>query len=407
MTTYLNPLTGQTIQPSAVGYEEITLTTSIALEWPVNGNTTNVVASIMDVDATTVGLTITMPSAQQVSEGQDTLIRNTGVAAFTVLDYDGGTICVVNPGVVKYVYITNNTTDAGTWAVFTFGTGTSSADASSLAGYGLTATGATLNQAYPVVSYFSNTILTATSRASFLVWEGGVGNLTLPSASVVGNNWFCMIRNSGTGILSILPSGIDTIDGLGSQQLQISNSFCVCSNGSGGYNSFGLGQSSTFTYTQLVLSVTGGTTTLSPVQYANVIQEYVGTLTSNQTIVLPSTVQIYYLTNLTSGAYTLTFQTAVVGGLAFTLTASSSAVVICDGTNVLNANTTSIASLGLVTFASGSAVAPSITFVADTATGAYLPATGHFGITASGVKVADFSQTSGAYFPFGVAGGVF
>lgn len=406
MTTYVNPLTGQTIQPSSVGYEELTLTTSIELEWPVNGNTTNVVASIMDVDATTSGLTITMPSAQQVSDGQDALIRNVGVSSFTVLDYDGNTICVVPTGVVKYIYITDNTTDAGAWAAFTFGTGASSADASTLAGYGLKAIGTTLNQAYPVASYYSNATLTSVNRAGFIVWEGGVGTITLPSAGSVGNDWFCMIRNSGTGILTVTPTGTDTIDGLSTQQLQISNSFCVCSNGTGGYNSFGLGQSSTFTYTQLVLPVTGGTTTLSPVQYANVIQEYTGTLTSNQIIVLPSTVQIYYMTNLTIGAYSLTFKTAVGGALTYALATGTSAVIICDGSNVLNANTASISAIGAVTFANGSAGAPSVTFVGDNTTGVYLPASGHLGVAASGVQVADFS-TSGAYFPYGVSGGVF
>jgi hypothetical protein len=406
MTTYVNPLTGQTIQPSAVGYEALTLTTSLNLEWPINGNTTNVVASIMDITATISGLSITMPAATQVSNGQDSLIRNTGAQSFTVYDYTGGTICVVPTGVVKYIYITSNATDAGAWAAFTFGTGVSAADASTLAGYGLTAIGTTLNQAYPVSGYFSSASLSSVDRAKFVVWSGGVGTITLPSAATVGNNWFCMIRNGGTGILTVTPSGTDTIDSLSSQQLQISNSFCVCSNGVGGYSSFGLGRSSTFTYTQLVLAVTGGTTTLSSVQYANVIQEYTGTLTSNQIIVLPSTVQIYYMSNLTSGAFSLTFKTAASGALTYALASGTSAVIICDGTNVLNANTASVSSIGAVSFANGSAGAPSVTFTGDTTTGVYLPATGHLGIAASGVKVADLS-TSGALFPYGIAGGTF
>ena len=119
MATYVNPLSGQTIQPSEVGYLEYVLTQSIELQWPVNGNTQDVVAYIMDVDATTSGLTITMPPANQVSTGQDTLIRNIGANAFTVLDYDGNTIASITSGQVKYTYITDNTTTAGSWAVFT------------------------------------------------------------------------------------------------------------------------------------------------------------------------------------------------------------------------------------------------------------------------------------------------
>jgi hypothetical protein len=406
MTTYTNPYTGQTVNPSQVGYESISISVDTVLQWPVNGNTTSVVANIVEVTATTTNLKLFMPAATQVSVGQSTLIRNIGSNAFTVTDTSGNTIVSISSGIAQYVYVTDNTTVNGTWASVTFGAGTSAANSATLAGYGLTAIGTTLNQAYPVASYFSNTTLNSTNRASFIVWSGGVGTITLPSAGTVGNNWFCMIRNGGTGILTVSPSGTDTIDGLSSQQLQISNSFCVCSNGSGGYSSFGLGQSSTFNYTQLVLSVTGGTTTLSPVQYANVIQEYIGTLTSNQIIVLPSTVQIYYMSNLTAGAYSLTFKTSVVGGLTYALASGTSAVIICDGTNVLNANTASVSAIGAVSFANGSASAPSVTFSGDNTTGVYLPASGHLGLAASGVKVADLS-TSGAVFPYGISGGTF
>jgi hypothetical protein len=406
MTTYINPYTGQTINPSQVGYESLTISANTTLQWPVNGNTTSVVANIVEVTATVASLNLLMPAATQVSVGQSTLIRNIGSNAFTVTDAGGNTIVNIASGVAQYIYVTSNTTENGTWSSVTFGAGTSSANAATLAGYGLTAIGTTLNQAYPVTTYFSSAVLSSTSRASFIVWSGGVGSITLPSAGTVGNNWFCMIRNSGTGILTVTPSGTDTIDSLSSQQLQISNSFCVCSNGSGGYNSFGLGQSSTFTYTQLALPVTGGTTTLSPAQYANVIQEYTGTLTSNQIIILPSTVQIYYMSNLTSGAYSLTFKTIVGGALTYALATGTSAVIICDGSNVLNANTASVSTLGAVTFANGSSGAPSVTFTGDTTVGMYLASSGHVGLAASGSKVADLS-TSGAVFPYGVSGGTF
>jgi hypothetical protein len=406
MTTYINPYTGQTINPSQVGYESISISVDTTLQWPVNGNTTSVVANIVEVTATVASLNLVMPAATQVSVGQSTLIRNIGSNAFTVTDAGGNTIVNISSGVAQYVYVTSNSTENGTWSSVTFGAGTSAANAATLAGYGLTAIGTTLNQAYPVSGYFSSASLSSVDRAKFVVWSGGVGTITLPSAATVGNNWFCMIRNGGTGILTVTPSGTDTIDSLSSQQLQISNSFCVCSNGTGGYSSFGLGQSSTFTYTQLVLPVTGGTTTLTPVQYANVIQEYTGTLTSNQIIVLPSTVQIYYVSNLTSGAFSLTFKTSAVSALTYALATGTSAVIICDGTNVLNANTASVSSLGSVTFANGSAGAPSVTFIGDTTTGVYLPTTGHVGLAASGVKVADIS-TSGALFPYGISGGTF
>ena len=78
MTTYTDPFTGQTISPTQVGYESLTLSINTFLQWPINGNTGSVVANIIDVNATTTGLSLIMPSALQVSTGQSTLIRNTG-----------------------------------------------------------------------------------------------------------------------------------------------------------------------------------------------------------------------------------------------------------------------------------------------------------------------------------------
>jgi len=136
MTTYLNPYTGQTINPSQVGYESITLTADTELEWPINGNTSDVVANIIEVSASTTSLKFIMPPATQVSEGQSALIRNVGANTFTVVTNTTlATIVSVASGIAQYVYITNNTTVAGTWASVTFGAGTSSANAATLAGY--------------------------------------------------------------------------------------------------------------------------------------------------------------------------------------------------------------------------------------------------------------------------------
>ena len=52
MTSYSNPYTGQTISPSQVGYEQLTISTDTLLQWPINGNTDSVVANIIEIDAT-------------------------------------------------------------------------------------------------------------------------------------------------------------------------------------------------------------------------------------------------------------------------------------------------------------------------------------------------------------------
>jgi hypothetical protein len=149
MTTYTDPFTGQTISPTQVGYEALTLTSTTPntlLQWPINGNTGSVVANIIDITANSTGLTVTMPPATQVSTGQSTLIRNTGGNSFTVLDNSGGTLITITSGLAWYLYLTNNSTTAGTWTEVQFGAGTSQANSSALAGYGLTALNTTLNQ---------------------------------------------------------------------------------------------------------------------------------------------------------------------------------------------------------------------------------------------------------------------
>ena len=406
MPSYINPFTNQTINPSQVGYESLTISVDTTLQWPVNGNTSDIVANIIQVTATTTGLSLIMPSAQQVSVGQSVIINNIGSNAFTVKNNTGGTIVSISSGISQFIYLTNNSTDAGTWSSVTFGAGTSSANAATLAGYGLVASGSTLNQAYVVNDYYSNTTLDATDRAQFVVWNGGVGSIILPSSSVVGNNWFCMIRNNGTGILTVYPGGTDTIDGEISQQLQLTESFVVVANGSTGYNSFGYGQAVQFTYTILSLSVTGGITTLSAAQASNVIQEYLGTLTSNQTIILPPTVQLYSVNNLTTGAYTLTLSTGIVGGSTVVVPQNQTLIVICDGTNVYNAASGSSSSITQLTLGNGTLGSPSLRFAGDLNSGMYLPASGKVGFVIGNAQ-AGFFDSNGFTAINGIGGGTF
>jgi hypothetical protein len=407
MTTYVNPITGQTINPSQIGYESLTISANTALDWPINGTiNTNVVASIIQVTATVTSLNLYMPSALQVSTGQSVLIKNVGSNAFTVTDISGNTIVSIASGVAQYIFLTSNSTNNGTWSTVTFGAGTSSANAAALAGYGIVASGTTLNQEYAESSIFSSLALNETYRAQFLVWSGGVGTITLPTASTVGNGWFVMLRNGGSGLLTLTPSGTDTIDSTATQQLQLTESLVVVSNGINGYSTFAYGRSNTFAYTQLAKTVTGGTTTLTAVEYANVVQEYYGALTSNQIIVLPSTVQIYYLNNQTTGAFSLTFKTSAVGAATVTVAQGQTLTVVCDGTNVYNSSSASGGTVTTLTINSGSAAAPSLNFTGNTNTGVYQPATNQIGFALNAANAATLTAT-GFLIPVGISGGTF
>jgi len=405
MTTYQNPFTNQTINPSQVGYEALSISVDTTLQWPINGNDNNVVANIMDITATTTSLSLILPSAQQVSVGQNIIIRNIGTNSFNVTNAGGSVIATIASGIADFIYLTDNTTDNGLWTVITFGAGTSSANASTLAGYGLIALNTTLNQAYNTNTISSAYTFLPADRASFIVWNGGVGNLTLPSASQVGNNWFVMVRNGGSGIVTVLPQGANTIDGNASAQLQLTESFVIVSNGTN-YNTFAYGRSNQFAFTTLAKVVTGGTVTLTSAEGANVIQEYSGVLTSNCIVVVPSTVQLYSLQNNTTGAYTLTFKTSSIGAGTVVLGQNQTIIAICDGTNVYNAQTATSSTLTSLTLGNGSAANPSLNFTGDTTTGLYLVGSGQLGFAASATNKMTLT-TTGLLVPSSIPGGAF
>ena len=405
MTTYVNPYTGQTISPSQVGYENLTISTDTTLQWPVNGNTTSVVANIIEVTATTTNLKLIMPAATEVSVGQSTLIMNIGTNSFTVTDNGSNTIVVVASGIAQYIYVTSNSTVNGTWEVVQFGAGTSSANAATLAGYGLTAINTTLNTSTAVTSFSSAYTFLTADRSSMYVWTGGAGTATLSAATTVGSGWFIVIKNNGTGILNIALTGANTIDGNASAQLQIAESLVVVSNGLN-YFSYAYGQSATFFFTQLVKNVTGGTVTLTSAEAASIIQEYQGVLTSNCDVILPQTVQLYSLQNKTTGSFTLTFKTSVGGATTVVLPQNQTIIAICDGTNVYNAQTSTSSFINALTIGNGSAAAPSLSFTGDAVTGLYLAASNQLGFAVNGVNGATLTPT-GLLVPVGINGGAF
>jgi hypothetical protein len=405
MTSYINPYTGQTISPSQVGYEALTISTNTILEWPINGNTDSVVANIIEVTATTAGLNLYMPPATSVSTGQSALIRNIGANPFTVVNTSGTTIVSIASGIAQYIYVTNNTTINGTWGTVTFGAGVSQANAATLAGYGLKAISTTLNTETPVSTFSSAYTFTSVDRSSLYVWNGGAGTVTFPSSSDSGEGWYVIIKNDGTGILNIALTGSDTIDGNVSAQLQIAESFVVVSDGLD-YYSYAYGQSAEFFFTQLVKNVTGGIVTLTSAEAASIIQEYQGTLTSNCTVILPPTVQLYSFRNITTGSFTLTFSTGVVGGSNVSLPQNQTILAICDGTNVYNAQTSTSSFINALTLGNGSAAAPSLSFTGSATTGLYLVATNQLGFAINGVNAATLAST-GLRMPVGINAGAF
>jgi hypothetical protein len=391
--SYNSPFTDNVIQPTAVSYAAYALTSTtgtIQLEWPLNGNDTDYVAArVMQISTTSTAYELWMPPANQVSVGQDALIYNTGGVTLTVKSFGGASTIVSIPstgGSAQYIFITSNPTTTGTWGVIAFGATTTNSNAATLAGYGLTAIGATLNQSQPVTTFSSPYTAVASDRANTYVWTGGAGTLTLTSASTLGNDWFFLVRNGGTGTLAVTPSGGDLINGSSSLDLQPADSCLISSSGTAFY-SVGLGKSTQFNFTQLTKAVTfaGSPYTLTSSEAANVVQKYTGTLTGNVVVNLPQTIQVYYITNQTSGAYTITFQTGVAGGSTAVVPAGQQVILLCDSVNLYNASTIAAGAVTLA-LANGTVGAPSLSFSSEGTTGIYRPASGVFGISILGTQ---------------------
>jgi len=389
--SYNSPFTGNVIQPTDVAYASYALTSTtgtIQLEWPLNGNDTDYVAArVMQVSTTSTSYELWMPPANQASVGQDALIYNTGGTALTVKTYGGANTIVSIPssgGTAQYIFITSNATTTGTWGVIGFGATTTNSNAATLAGYGLKVLSATLNLAYPATSVSSGYAFTSADRAQTIYWSSGAGVATLPTATSIGNDWFFLFRNNGTGTFTINTTGSDTIDGASSKQFNPSESaFIICTGAE--YFSVGYGQSSTFFFNVLTVSVSGGNYTISSTQAANVIQSFTGSLGSDQTITYPPIVNLYIVQNSTTANGHNFILTTGLGGTTVTLPSGQTASVVCDGINFFNANTTqSFASN--VSLSDGSATTPSMNFSSETNTGIYRPGTGSVGISILGTN---------------------
>ena len=382
--SFTSPFTGDVIQPTDVSYLNLSLTTNTNLLWPVSSNTTGVYAArIMDVTPSTTGLGLYMPPANQTSLGNDAFIRNLGSSTFTVYDNSGGTIVAITAGQTKYIYLTANTTVGGTWANIAIGVGTSAPDATTLAGYGLEALSNTLNQTHPAASFTTGYTFLASDRAQTKVWSGGVGVATLPLASTLGNNWFFLLKNNGSGTMTISTSGSDTLDTNTNKTYQPNeSSFIVCDGTQ--FVTVGYGVSNVFTFTANTLPVTAGTYTLTTTQSSSVIQEIVGTLTANVIVVFPQVVALIVISNQTTpNGHTVSITTGI--GNTYVVPAGQQVSVICDGTNFFNANTTQAGSTSL-SMVDGSAAVPAINFLNENNTGIFRPGTGQFGISILGTN---------------------
>ena len=343
MTTYTNTFGGTTIYPSDVSYRYVSLTIDQVLDWPLEAApTTNVVASIMDINATASSLVITMPDATEAGTGQTVLFNNVGANTFSVKTSTGTLICAPQSGTTFQIYLTDNSTVSGTWRSFQYGASASATNAAALAGLGIKAIATTLNQSMPVSTFNSNYTTGSSDRANVLVWNGGAGTLSLTSAPTVGADWFVNVRNSGTGDLTIDPNSSELING-GATLILAPGDSCIVVTDGAQFFTIGFGQSSVYAFTVLSVDVSGsGDYTLSIAELNRTAYIFTGTLTGNRDIIVPTTTQQYWVSNQTSGSFTLGVKTAAQSP-AVTVASGARAILYCDGTNVVDADTATIA----------------------------------------------------------------
>jgi len=190
----------------------------------------------MRVTATTVSLVLTLPDATLVSNGIDLLVYNAGSETFNVADSSGSSVTNVAAGEAYYFVLRSNTTVGGSWQLIQFGTGTSHADANSLAGNGLKSIGGTLNTGYAALQFSTDRTFVVSDRAKLYAWSGGAGVATLPYAATATDSYFFLLSNIGTGDLVITPIGGEVIDGVATSTLAVVQSCFVVTDGTAWYS---------------------------------------------------------------------------------------------------------------------------------------------------------------------------
>lgn len=413
--SYTNIFGGNTIYPSDVSYLALALDADTALEWPLeNSGTLPPAARIIDVTPDAAGWAVTLPDATLTGAGQVILFNNlSGSDSFLVKDYAGNTLATVGFGEQWELYLAATTTAAGTWRVFRFGASTAGVQPSSLAGFGLTVTGSTLSQAAPVTTFNTTGLnVSSSNRASAFVWEGtGAGTINLPTAVGVGNNFFIFVRNEGGGDLTVEPAGTEVINGAVNLALRPGDSATVITDGVKWYT-IGLGQEAVFAFDYTSITVTGGNYSLAGSELNRIAYKFVGTLTSDVYIIVPSTIQQYWVNNQTTGAFNFFIKTLT--GPATQINQGAKGIYYCDGLNmVLGSDPTTLTTpivvsdggTGAVT-ASGARLNLGITAFADpivTATSGSTVRT-VIGAASSGAN-NDISSLTGLTTPLSVAQG--
>ena len=378
MNTYTNFFGGENIDPSQLSYKGYVISEDLRCQWPFEAlDGSNIAAAKIDVAATVGGLSVYLPDARNVSVGKDILFNNTGAHAFTVLDALGNTLINITPGLQWFVYLIDNSTEAGGWRVVQFSAATSSANASSLAGAGLRANVSLLDQNLIISSLNAGYTFSTADRAGVFRNNTGAVTYDFDGAASLENGWFVYVINGGTGVVTLDPTAAETIDGQSTKAINPDESCIVFSDGSNLWT-LGYGRAITSTVTGAAINIAGsGTYTLSSSEATAQVQDFSGALTGARTIEYGTGVGYWFVQNLTSGAYDTTFK----------VNAIDTGVVIPQGSfSILRSNGTTMS----VAFTATVGTVTQVNTVSGETTGGPITTTGSIGL-------ANTAVTPGSY----------
>ena len=329
---------------------------------------------------------ITLPDATKVSVGTSIQFINNGEYPFFIADNAQNFLVTVNIGNSFQLLLIDNTSTYGIWQILQAGTGTAIANASAIAGLGLTTLNGTLNTNFPSKFLDGNYTSISSDRGSLLVWTGGVGTINLFANAPTG--FPESINNSGGGIVTVSTTDGSTIDGEASFSLNPGESSQFISTSSGTtWNSLGFGQETFFAVNTLSLNIAaGGTINLTNQQSSRLVQTYTGALAQNAIITFPAAPGQWYVWNNTTNNHTVTLKLFGVGG-GFIIPQGEKLIVYSDGNQIYSTPTTATNAI----FNPGSVGSPSIVFTNDATTGFYSSGPGEIGYSSQGTISLDLT----------------
>lgn len=84
-------------------------------------------------------------------------------------------------------------------------------------------------------SRVANAILTDADSGTFVDVTAGTFSQTLTAAATLGDGWFCLYRNNGTGVVTLDPNGAELIDGAATKVLQPTTTYAILCDAIGFY----------------------------------------------------------------------------------------------------------------------------------------------------------------------------